>query len=47
MKPALETGISNLADASFKAFRLHQQFFNRVGTIIPNWNWSIFPKGKE
>ena len=46
MKPALELGISNLPDASFKAFRLHQEAFPSHWHYHPELELVYFSRGK-
>ncbi|MCX6215307.1 AraC family transcriptional regulator [Spirosoma sp.] len=46
MKPKLELGISNLPDASFKAFRLHQPAFRSHWHYHPELELVLFTKGR-
>jgi AraC-like DNA-binding protein/mannose-6-phosphate isomerase-like protein (cupin superfamily) len=46
MKPELEIGISNLPDASFKAFRLYQPVFKSHWHYHPEVELVYFSKGK-
>ncbi len=46
MKPALEPGISNLTDASFKAFRLYQPAFEPHWHYHPEVELVLFLRGK-
>ncbi|GAB2575209.1 helix-turn-helix domain-containing protein [Spirosoma areae] len=46
MKPELERGISNLPDASFKAFRLHQPAFRSHWHYHPELELVLFTKGR-
>jgi AraC-like DNA-binding protein len=45
MNPALERGISNLSDASFKAFRLHQSAFRSHWHYHPELELVLFTEG--
>jgi len=46
MKPSLEVGISNLPDASFKAFRLYQEAFPSHWHYHPELELVYFSQGK-
>ena len=46
MKPELERGISDLPDASFKAFRLHQPAFRSHWHYHPELELVFFDRGK-
>jgi AraC-like DNA-binding protein len=46
MKPELETGISNLSHASFKAFRLHKPAFESFWHYHPELELVYFSRGR-